>query len=165
MVSSTGPSSASDRPVLTSRSQPVDTAASVASEVVHNLIAASGRNAVSCNVSWPPASSSATAAPPASANPQQEPSLPSVKPELERTLPAHIAHKAQRSSQIPGWTSHRIFTNEDTPIVLQKPFVSVEHHANLLGNLGVEAGCLNSSMNMVSSDARHNTKLMVNNLR
>ena len=132
MDSSTGLPSASDRPVPTSPSQPVDTAASVASTVVHNLIAASGRNPVSGNVSWPLASSGATAAPHATANPQPESFLPSVRPELKRTLPAHIAHKAQRSSQIPGCTSDRVFTNEDTPIALQKLFVIVDHHADLL---------------------------------
>ena len=146
---STGLPSASDRPVPTSPSQPVETAASVASAVVHNLIAASGRTAVSGNIGWPPASSGATAAPPATANPQQESFLHSVKPELKRALPAHIAHKAQRSSQIPGWTSDRTFTNEDTPIAAQTLFAIVEHHADLLDNEGVEAGCLNSSMNMV----------------
>ena len=167
MDSSTGlPSaSASDRPVPTSPSQPVDAAASVASAVVRNFIAASGRNPVSGSISWPPASSVANVTPHAAALAQQESFLQSAKPELTRPLPAHIADSAQRSSQIPGWTSDRVFTNEDTPILLQKLFVIAEHHADLLDNMGVEAGCLNSSMSMVSSDGVHNTKLMANNLR
>ena len=83
MDPSTGLPSASDRPVLTSPSQPVDTAASVASALVHNLIAASCRNPVGGNVSWPPASSGATAAPPATAAPQPESYVPSVRSELK----------------------------------------------------------------------------------
>ena len=139
-----GQPSASDRPVPSSPSQPVDTSASVASAVVRNIIAASGRQPVSGNVSWPPASSGAAAAPPAAASPPQESFLPSVKPELKRTLLAHIAHKAQRSSQIPGWTSDRVITNEEAPSAIQKLLVIVEHHADLLDKLGIEAGCLNS---------------------
>ena len=53
MDASQGLPSASDRPVPASPRQPVDTA-SVAAAVVHNLIAASGRTAVSGNVGWPP---------------------------------------------------------------------------------------------------------------
>ena len=165
MDSSAGLPSASDRPVPTSPSQPVDTAASVASAVVHNLIAASGRNPVSGNVSWPPASSGATAAPPAASTPQPESYIPSLGSELERTLPGHIAHKAQRSSQIPGWSPDRVFTNEDTPVALQKFFMVVESHADLIDNLSVEAGCLDSSLNMCSKDAYSNTKFLVNQLR
>ena len=154
MHSSTGLPSASDRPVLISPSQPVDIAASVASAVVRNLIAASGRNPISGNVSWPLAFSGATAAQPATANPQQQSCLPSVEPLLKRALPAHIAHKAQRSFEIPGWTSDRVFTNEDTPIALQKLFVIVEHHADPLDILGVEAGCLSSSQHKAHGEQR-----------
>ena len=41
----------------------------------------------------------------------------------------------------------------------------VEAHADHIDNLQVEAGCLNSSMNMVSNDAFHNVKLMVSQLK
>ena len=155
--------SASDRPVPSSPSQPVDTPASIASAVVHNLIAASGRNPVSGHVGWPPSSSGATAAPPPAAGPESF--LPTVKPELKRVLPAHISQRAQRSSNVEGWSPAYVFKSENTPIALQKLFVIVEHHADILDNLGVEAGCLNASMNMVSSDALHNTRIMVNSLR
>ena len=41
----------------------------------------------------------------------------------------------------------------------------VEAHAGHIVNLQVEAGCLNSSMDMVSNDAFHNVKLMVSQLK
>ena len=46
-----------------------------------------------------------------------------------------------------------VFTNEDAAIALQKLFVIVESHADLIDNLAVEAGCLNSSLHMGSNDA------------
>ena len=49
--------------------------------------------------------------------------------------------------------------------ILQKCFVMVEAHADHIDNLQVEAGCLKSSMNIVSSDAFHNVKLMVSQLK
>ena len=146
MDSSTGLPSASDRPVPTSPSQPVDTA-SVAAAVVHNLIAASGRTAVSGNVGWPPASSGATAATAPAVTPPES-YVPSVSLPQKGALPGHIANKAQRSSQIPEWSPDRVFTNEETAIAFQKLFMIAESHADLIDNSAVEAGCVNSSITM-----------------
>ena len=151
---SQGLPSASDRPVPAFPSQPVDTA-SVAAAAVHNLIAASGKTAVSGNVGCPPAPSGATAAP------APESYVPTMNLPQKRALPGHIANTAQRSSQISGWSPTHVFTSDDTAIALQKLFVIVEARAVSIDNLAVEAGCLSSSINMVSSDAYHNTKLMV----
>ena len=41
----------------------------------------------------------------------------------------------------------------------------VEAHADHIDNLQVEAGCLNSSMNMFANGAFHNVKLMVSQLK
>ena len=150
MDSSTGLPSASGRPVPTSPSQPVDTA-SVPAAVVHNLIAASGRAAVSGNVGWPPASSGAIAAP------APESYVPSVNLPQKRAFPGHFANKAQRSTQIPGWSPTHVFTDEVIVIALQKLFVIVQQHAGLIYNLSVEAGCLNSSINPCANDAYNNS--------
>ena len=41
----------------------------------------------------------------------------------------------------------------------------VEDHADLLDNLAIEAGCLNANVNLVSTDAYSNTRLLVNGLK
>ena len=40
-----------------------------------------------------------------------------------------------------------------------------EAHADHIGNLQVEAGCMNAAVNMVSKDAYHNVDLMIKNLK
>ena len=157
-TTSPGLPSATERPVPASPSQPVDDNAAVAREVVHNLFAASGKTAVSGNPGWPPASSGATA-------PPGTEYIPTVKLPSKRQAPGHLLNKAARPSQIPGWTRSHVFSNDDIATGLQKLFVTVEEHADILDNLAVEAGCLNSSINTGSNDAYSNTRLLVNQVR
>ena len=46
-----------------------------------------------------------------------------------------MQNKARRSSEVPGWTPSHVFTNEDVTAGLQRLFVIVEAHADLLDNL------------------------------
>ena len=130
-TTSPGLPSATERPVPASPSQPVDDNAAVAAAVVQGLFAASGKTAVSGIPDWPPASSGATA-------PPGTEYVPIVKLPQKRQAPGHFQNKASRSSQIPGWSSTHVFRNDDIAIGLQKLFVIVEEHADLLDNLAIE---------------------------
>ena len=83
----------------------------------------------------------------------------------KRVLPVHLGNTVPRSSHIPGWTPTHTFGNEDVPTALQKLFVMAEAHADHISNLQIEAGMMNSSVNMVSGHAFHNVNLMVNQLK
>ena len=83
----------------------------------------------------------------------------------KRVLPAHLANPVPRSSQIPGWSTTHTFTSEDVPAALQKLFIMAEAHADHISNLQIEAGMMNTSVNLVSSHAFHNVNVMVNQLK
>ena len=83
----------------------------------------------------------------------------------KRVLPAHLGNPVPRSSHIPGWSQTHTFTSEDVPAALQKLFVMAENHADHISNLQIEAGMMNTSVNMVSGHAFHNVNLMVNQLK
>ncbi len=151
------PLAPTDRPVPASPSQPVEDNQSAAAAVVAASFQAAGR--VQPTIAWPPASSGA-AAPPGKAE-----YVPTVTLPQKRQAPGHLQNKASRSSQIPGWTPTHVFTSEDATVALQKVFVMVEAHADLLDNVVIEAGCLNASINAGSNEAYNNTRLMVSQVR
>ena len=165
MDSSQGLPSTTDPPVPSAPSQPVDTSASVAATVVHNLIASSGRTAVSGDVGWPPGPSSFGASPGISSAPPTESYVPTMHQPQKRVLPVHLGNPVPRSSHIPGWSQTHTFIQDDVPVALQKLFVMAEAHADHISNLQIEAGMMNTSVNMVSVHAFHNVNLMVNQLK
>ena len=142
MDSSKGlPSPADPPPVPPASSQPVGTSESAATTAVHNLIASSGKTAVSGDIGWPPGSS--VGPPPGiSPSPPTESYVPTMHQPQKRVLPAHLGNPVPRSSHISGWTPTHTFGNEDVPTALQKLFVMAEAHADHISNLQIEAGMM-----------------------
>ena len=83
----------------------------------------------------------------------------------KRVLPVHLGNRVPRSSHIPGWSQTHTFTNEDVPAAVQRLFAMAEAHVDHISNLQMEAGMMNTSVNMVSGHAFHNVNLMVIQLK